>query len=46
MSYRPNVCYKVEGVANIAAYFASDHFRFANGRYLLLSGEATPMVNK
>jgi hypothetical protein len=41
MSYRPKICYKVEGIANMAAYFASDHSPFANGRYLLLSGGAT-----
>jgi hypothetical protein len=40
MSYQPNVCYKVEGVANIAGFFTNDLSRFANGQHLLVNGGA------
>ena len=41
MRYRPNVCYKVEDVANIAGFFASDLSAFVNGLHLLINGGAT-----
>ena len=41
MSYRPNVCYKVEGVASIAGFFANGLSSFVNGQHLLVNGGAS-----
>lgn len=40
MRYRPKVCYKVEDVANMAGFFASDLSTVVSGQHLRLNGGA------